>query len=85
MKNYERCLEVAKYIIKNNSTVREAAKVFKISKSTIHKDVTVTLKKVNPELYRQASMILLNNKNERHMRGGLSTKAKYLNKKGDLK
>ena len=73
----ERTIEVANYIIENKSTVRAAAKHFNISKSTVHKDLTERLRKVNPELWRQVRKVLDLNKQERHIRGGLATKEKY--------
>ena len=76
----ERTIELAKYIIENKCTVRDAAKKFGISKSTVHKDITQTLKRVNPPLYAQVKTILDINKNERHLRGGEATKQKYLAK-----
>ena len=80
MKGYieERATEIARYIIDNNATVRQAAKHFGISKSTVHKDVTERLMQVNPALAREARKILDVNKSERHIRGGLATKEKYL-------
>ena len=80
MKDYieERAAELAQYIIENNATVRSTAKVFNISKSTVHKDVHERLKKINPALYEDAKTILDKNRAERHIRGGLATKKKYL-------
>ena len=80
MKSYieERAVEIAKYIIDNNATVRQTAKQFGISKSTVHKDVTERLSQVNPTLARQARKVLDVNKSERHIRGGLATREKYL-------
>ena len=80
MKSYieERAVEIAKYIIDNNATVRQTAKQFGISKSTVHKDVTERLSQVNPTLAREARKVLDVNKAERHIRGGLATKEKYL-------
>lgn len=80
MKSYieERAVEIAKYIIDNNATVRQTAKQFGISKSTVHKDVTERLSKVNPTLEREARKVLDVNKSERHIRGGLATREKYL-------
>ena len=80
MKSYieERALEIAKYIIDNNATVRQTAKQFGISKSTVHKDVTERLSQVNPTLAREARKVLDVNKSERHIRGGLATREKYL-------
>ena len=68
---------LAEYIIKNKTTVRETAKRFGISKSTVHKDITERLLKINPQLARNAKMILEENKAERHIRGGMATKRKY--------
>ncbi len=80
MKSYieERAVEIAKYIIDNNATVRQTAKQFGISKSTVHKDVTERLAQVNPTLAREARKVLDVNKSERHIRGGLATREKYL-------
>ena len=79
MKDYieHRVIELANYIIKNNATVRAAAKEFHISKSTVHKDVTERLQKLNCELSKNVSDILNINKSERHIRGGIATKEKY--------
>ena len=80
MKDYieERAVEVAYYIIETKATVRQAAKKFGISKSTVHKDVTERLAQVNPALAKQARKVLDVNKSERHIRGGLATREKYL-------
>ncbi len=80
MKDYieERAVNVANFIINNNATVRETAKKFGISKSTIHKDVTERLMKINPTLATDARKVLEVNKQERHIRGGMATKEKYL-------
>ena len=80
MKAYieERAVEVANFIITSNATVRETAKKFGISKSTVHKDVTERLIKINPKLANEARKVLELNKSERHIRGGLATKEKYL-------
>lgn len=67
------------YIINNNATVRSAAKVFDVSKSTIHKDITVRLKDINPQIYENVRYVLDKNKSERHLRGGMATKLKYKN------
>lgn len=79
MKDYieERAVEIANYIIENNATVRQTAKQFGISKSTVHKDVTERLLQINPSLAGQARKVLDMNKSERHIRGGLATKEKY--------
>lgn len=63
--------------MKPGSTVRAAAKKFKISKSTVHKDITERLKEINPALASEVKAVLDNNKAERHIRGGLATKHKY--------
>lgn len=80
MKDYieKRAVELAEYIIKNNATVRAAAKDFHISKSTVHKDVSYRLKTINPSLAKKVHVILDENKAERHIRGGMATKEKYL-------
>ena len=86
MKSYieERAMEIARYIIENNTTVRQAAKHFGISKSTVHKDCTERLVQVNPSLASEVRRVLDVNKSERHIRGGLATKDKYLREK-DIK
>jgi len=71
-------MDIAKYIVENNATVRQTAKKFGISKSTVHKDVTERLLQVNPSLAAEARKILDLNKSERHIRGGLATREKYL-------
>lgn len=83
MKDYieERVLELTNYIIENNATMRQTAKKFAISKSTVHKDVTERLKLINNSLYKDVKIILNQNKAERHLRGGLATKQKYKTKK----
>lgn len=80
MKSYieERAVEIARFIIENNATVRQTAKKFGISKSTVHKDVTERLSQVNPSLAHEARKVLDVNKSERHIRGGMATRAKYL-------
>lgn len=75
-----RVLEEANYIIKTRKTVREIAKVFKMSKSTIHKDLHERLREVNIDLYNEVSKILKYHTDIRHIRGGESTRLKYLNK-----
>ncbi|MBE6576670.1 MAG: stage III sporulation protein D [Ruminococcaceae bacterium] len=77
--NKERCVIIATYLIENKATVRAVAAHFGISKSTVHKDVTQTLKRVNKTLYYQAKQILAINKQERHLRGGEATRQKYIN------
>lgn len=80
MKDYieERVLELARYILDTNSTVRGAAKKFRVSKSTVHKDITERLHEINPGLAAEVKAVLDMNKAERHIRGGLATKEKYL-------
>ena len=74
----ERAVEIANYIIENNATVRQTAKQFRISKSTVHKDVTERLLQINPSLAHETRKVLDTNKSERHIRGGLATREKYL-------
>ena len=74
----ERAIDIANYIIDYNATVRQNAKQFGISKSTVHKDVTERLSQINPALAREARKVLDVNKSERHIRGGLATREKYL-------
>ncbi len=80
MKGYieERAIALANYIVEQGATVRQAAKQFGISKSTVHKDVTERLSQINPSLAAQARQVLDVNKSERHIRGGMATKEKYL-------
>lgn len=81
MKDYieERVLELARYIIATKSTVRAAAEKYRVSKSTVHKDVTERLTEINPGLASEVKEVLENNKAERHLRGGMATKEKYEN------
>ena len=76
----ERAVTLAHYIINSKDTVRGAAKKYGVSKSTVHKDVTERLVQINPSLASQARVVLDLNKSERHIRGGLATKEKYLQK-----
>ena len=80
MKAYieERAMEAAQYIIDENATVRQTAKKFGVSKSTVHKDITERLIQINPSLAARAIVVLDINKSERHIRGGMATKEKYL-------
>lgn len=73
----ERPRKLAQYIIEEKSTVRSTAAVFGVSKSTVHKDVSVRLAKIDPVLYREVSRVLATNKSERHIRGGNATRLKY--------
>ena len=74
----ERAVELGEYIVESKGTVRSAAKKFGISKSTVHKDVSQRLKNINPHLYQQVKDVLEVNKAQRHIRGGLATKEKYM-------
>jgi len=78
----ERCEAFAAYVIDTGATVRQTAAYFGISKSTVHKDLSMKLKYINKSLYLQVKEILEHNKSERHIRGGEATKRKYLVKKG---
>ena len=73
----KRAYDLAVYMIENGATVRAAAQKFGISKSTVHKDLTQRLPRLNPGLYRQVRQVLDENKQERHIRGGLATRRKY--------
>ena len=73
----KRACELAVYMIETGATVRSAARHFGISKSTVHKDLSFRLPRVNPQLYCQVRKILDQNKQERHIRGGLATRRKY--------
>ena len=83
MKDYieERVIELAHFIIEGKSTVRATAKHFNISKSTVHKDVTERLKGLNKALYKDVKEVLNLNKEQRHIRGGMATREKYLKSK----
>lgn len=80
MRNYieERTLEIAAYIVENNATVRQAAGNFGVSKSTVHKDVVERLCRIDGALASEVRKVLDINKSERHIRGGMATKEKYL-------
>ena len=77
----DRAFRLGEYIVAHKATVRAAAEVFGVSKSTVHMDVTVRLKKTAPSLYSQVREVLNTNKAQRHIRGGLATKEKYLREK----
>ena len=77
----ERAAMLGEYILKSKATVRSTAKKFGVSKSTVHKDVSERLKYINPNLYREVKSVLELNKSQRHIRGGLATKNKYLERK----
>ena len=80
----ERAVRLAEYITENRATVRAAAKKFGVSKSTVHKDITERLETVSPELYVKVRGLLELNKAERHIRGGMATRDKFLHQKGRL-
>jgi len=73
----DRVLELGNYILESTATVRQTADIFGVSKSTVHKDVTERLPRINPELAYQVRLILEHNKAERHIRGGEATRRKY--------
>ena len=73
----DRIVKEAEYIIEENATVRKTAKVFHFSKSTVHKDVTERLRKIDADLYKKVQKVLKINLNERHIRGGEATRLKY--------
>lgn len=73
----ERCIQLARYMLERKSTVRDTSKQFGVSKSTVHKDITVRLRQVSPSLYKEIRQLLDLNKQERHIRGGLATRRKY--------
>ena len=79
MKDYisDRVITLAQYIIENKATVRLTAKNFGVSKSTVHKDISERLPRINKSLWEQAKAVLEENKAERHIRGGLATKRKF--------
>lgn len=78
----ERAVELGTYIVENKSTVRDAAKKFGVSKSTVHTDVSQRLRRLNPCLYNEVRTILDVNKAQRHIRGGIATREKYRGKEG---
>ncbi len=73
----ERAIELGRFITEKKSTVRATAKKFGISKSTVHTDITVRLRRVDPNLFNQVRQVLDLNKEERHIRGGIATREKY--------
>lgn len=78
---YVRAIEFANYIISNKTTIRATAKKFNIAKSTVHYDLKFRLKNYNKQLYNQVREVLKTNFEEKHIRGGLATRRKYLNEK----
>lgn len=81
----ERAKMLAIFIVETKSTVRMAAKKFNVSKSTVHKDISERLQKISPSLAESAKKVLEINKSERHIRGGLATRKKYVEKKAHKK
>lgn len=81
---WQRVMEVSQYVLVNRATVRDAAKTFGISKSTVHKDVSERLPRLNPVLAREVKQVLDLNKAERHLRGGEATRKKYTDRAGPL-
>lgn len=77
----KRATELAEYILKTGATVRSTAKKFSVSKSTVHKDVSSRLEKINPTLFKKVRKVLDENKKDRHIRGGNATREKYLKMK----
>ncbi len=80
----ERATEIGRYIVENGATVRQTAAIFRVSKSTVHKDVTERLPTVNHALADEVRNVLDVNKAERHIRGGMATKEKYLHQHADI-
>lgn len=74
----ERAVLLGEYIAENKTTVRDAAKRWGVSKSTVHSDVAVRLKRINPALFKEVRAVLDINKKERHIRGGIATREKYM-------
>ena len=74
----ERCVILGTYIVENRATVRQTAARYGVSKSTVHKDVTETLRHVNRTLCEEVAKVLEQNKNERHLRGGEATRRRHL-------
>ncbi len=79
----ERAVMLARYIVDTGDTVRGAAREFGVSKSTVHSDVAKRLRRINPELWRRASLVLSKNREERHLRGGAATREKYKRLRGE--
>lgn len=73
----KRVIDISQYIVDTKATVRQAAMVFGVSKSTVHKDVTERLPRVSRELSKKVKRVLDRNKAERHIRGGEATRKKY--------
>lgn len=73
----QRVIDIARYIIETECTVRTAAKKFGVSKSTVHKDITARLQEIDGLLFNEVDKVMQTNKAQRHIRGGLATKMKY--------
>ncbi|MDY4976136.1 MAG: sporulation transcriptional regulator SpoIIID [Clostridia bacterium] len=80
----ERTIQLAEYILEYKATVRDAAGKFGISKSTVHKDVTERLERLNRGLYEEVAKVLAENKSVRHIRGGMATREKYLKRRQEM-
>lgn len=80
----DRAVRIAVFMLENDSTVRKTAVVFGLSKSTVHKDITARLQYLSKPLYGEIAKLMEKNKNERHIRGGMATKLKYMRKKEDI-
>ena len=80
MQNYirKRAVKIGQYILRTSATVRQDAELFGISKSTVHKDVSERLPRINKELAEEVKAVLNKNKAERHLRGGEATRQKYM-------
>ena len=72
------------YMIENDTTIRAAASAFVLSISTVHKELSQKLRRENPALYKQVEEVLRRNQAERHIRGGLATRMKYLREKQNM-
>lgn len=77
----QRVMEISNYILETGATVRQVARLFGVSKSTVHKDITDRLPDINPGYAREVKKVLDRNKAERHIRGGEATRMKYLSQK----
>lgn len=78
----KRVLSVTDYIIENKATIREAAKVFGVSKATIQMDITIRIYELNPQKASEVEKVILSNKIQRHLRGGEATRRKFLIARG---
>ncbi len=75
---HQRVLEISRYILDTRATVRQVARNFGVSKSTVHKDLTERLPRINRNMARDVKKVLALNKAERHLRGGEATRRKFL-------